>query len=179
MAEYLRYYKLMFLEAPSWSFFRWFHGKSDISYCPSAVTRKYLEQKGFRNMRVWERGIELDRFSPQYRDEDLRKSLGIDDKIVFLYVGRVSPEKELHIYIETAKRLNLKYKDMVHFLLVGDGPSLNALKKEAPDNMTFTGFMRGMELSKIYASSDIFICPSSTETLGFVIHGLRASCNML
>ena len=175
MSQYLEYYKLKFLESSSWKYFIWFHDKCDRIYCPSHATINLLRSQGFGNLELWERGIETDKYSPEFRDENLRKSLGIDNKLVFTYVGRVSPEKDLYLFIKTAKRLNEKYRDKVHFLIVGDGPSLKGLKDDAPDNMSFTGFVKGEELSRIYASSDVFLFTSPTETLGFVIHEAMAS----
>lgn len=175
ISQYLEYYNLKFLEQPSWKYFKWFHGKCDRIFCPSQASKQLLSDQGFRNIDLWERGIESQNFSPEFRDIALRKSFGIDDKIVFTYVGRVSPEKDLSVFIKTAKMLNQKYKNKIHFLIVGDGPCLKDLKDKAPDNMTFTGFMSGTDLSKIYASSDVFLFTSPTETLGFVILEAMAS----
>ncbi len=173
--QYLKYYHLIFLENTSWLFFKWFHGSCDVNYCPSEATLKLLQTKGLNRVDIWERGIEVNNFSPDYRDEGFRESLGINDKIVFLYVGRVSPEKDLDVFIEVAKRLNHRYMDKVEFMVVGDGPSLKKLRKEVPENFTFTGFVRGHKLAKIYASSDIFMFTSPTETLGFVVLEAMAS----
>lgn len=173
--EYLKYYHLKFLENKSWSFFKWFHSSCDKSYCPSSSTKNLLRSKGLKNIDVWERGIEINNFSPDYRDEEYRKSMNLEGKTVFLYVGRISPEKDLNVFIEVAKRLNLEYMDKIHFLVVGDGPSLKKLKKEVPENVTFTGFIKGPRLAKIYASSDVFLFPSATETLGYVVLEAMAS----
>ena len=179
ISQYLEYYNLKFLESPSWKYFKWFHNKCDINYCPSMATVNLLKEHGFANPDIWERGIETDMFSPDFRDVNLRKSMGIDDKVVFLYVGRVSPEKDLDLFIKTAKRLNKKNTDKVHFVIVGDGPSLKDLKEAAPSNMTFTGFLKGKDLSAMYASSDVFLFTSPTETLGFVILEAMASGHAL
>lgn len=173
--EYMQYYHLKFLENGAWRFFKWFHTKCNKSYCPSNATVDLLKNKGLTNVEVLARGIEVENFSPDFRDDSFRESHNIDDKIVFLYVGRISPEKDLKVLINVARKLNLEYADKVHFLMVGDGPSLNDLKGNAPGNMTFTGFLRGAELSKIYASADIFMFTSPTETLGLVLLEAMAS----
>ena len=173
--QYMQYYHLKFLEERTWKFFKWFHSSSKKCYCPSKATLKLLKSKGLINVAVWDRGIEIEKFSPVMRDYDLRKKLNIDNKVVFIYVGRISPEKDLHLMINVAKKLNEKYEDKIHFLMVGDGPSLKELKNIAPNNMTFTGFLGGLELSKIYASADIFMFTSTTETLGLVILEAMAS----
>ena len=167
--QYLDYYHLRFLTNFSWDFYLWFHSKCDKNYCPSKATLEMLKEKGVENLDIWERGVDVDRFTPNSRDQEFRDSIGIGDKITFLYVGRVSPEKDLDVFVSVAERLNIKYKDKIHFIIVGDGPSLKDLKKKAPDNITFTGFLRGEKLYKAYSSSDVFLFTSPTETLGFVL----------
>lgn len=169
ISQYLEYYNLKFLESPSWKYFKWFHNKCDINFCPSIATVDLLKEQGFGNPKLWERGIETDKFSPELKDPSFKKSINAEGKLVFLYVGRVSPEKDLEIFVNVAKRLNEKYYDKIHFVMIGDGPSLKDLKEMAPDNITFTGFLTGDSLTKAYASSDVFLFPSPTETLGFVI----------
>lgn len=175
ISQYLEYYHLSILEKPSWKYFKWVHNKCSMNFCPSKDTAELIKNQGFYNSAVWERGIETDNFSPKYKDPSFKKSLNSEDKLLFLYVGRVSPEKDLELFISTAKRLNKKYYDKIHFAIVGDGPSLKELKSIAPDNVSFTGFLTGKDLSKAYASSDIFLFTSATETLGFVILEAMAS----
>ncbi len=173
--QYLKYYHLKPLENKSWQYLKWFHTRCDKNYCPSMTTLKMLKAKGLKNVEKWHRGVETDKFSPDKRDESLRKSLGAEGRILFLYAGRVSVEKDLYIMMEMAKRLNVKYRDKINFVVVGDGPYLKKLKKEAPPNVTFTGFVDNELLLKFYASADIFIQPSPTETLGFVVLEAMAS----
>ncbi len=173
--QYLKYYHMRFLETRAWAFFKWFHSKCDRNFCPSKATTELLKAQGLKNVDVWERGIEIGNYSPEYRSEELRKSMNVQDKVVFLYVGRVSPEKNLDLFIKVANKLNEKYSDKVHFIIVGGGPSLKKLENTAPANITFTGFVKGQKLSEIYASADVFLFPSATETLGFVILEAMAS----
>lgn len=173
--DYLKYYHAKFLANKSWTFFKWFHNSCSKTYCPSSATMKFLENKGISNVDVWGREVETAKFSPSFRDEDLRKDLNLQNKVVFLYVGRISPEKNLKMFLNVAERINVKYADRVHFLIVGDGPSMNSMKKKALSNMTFTGFLSGIDLSKVYASSDVFLFTSSTETLGLVLIEAMAS----
>lgn len=173
--HYLDYYNLHFLEKPIWSFFRWFHSHSQINFCPSQATMEDLRKNGIKNLKIWDRGIDAKLYSPEYRDENLRKSYGLEDKITLLYVGRLAPEKNLSLLIKSMKMINQKHQDKVQLLITGDGPLLNDLKKEAPSNVIFTGYLRGVELSKIYASADIFTFPSVTETYGNVILEAMAS----
>ncbi|MFZ5968134.1 MAG: glycosyltransferase family 4 protein [Bacillota bacterium] len=173
--QYLEYFNLKFLVNASWRFFKWFHSQCEKNYCPSKNTMELLAEQGIENLEIWSRGIDTAKFSPQLRNKDLRKQYNIDDKIVFLYVGRMSPEKDLDILMNVARKLNHNFKDSVHFMMVGDGPMTRELKEQAPENMTFTGFLKGNELAEMYASSDVFLFPSSTETYGNVVIEAMAS----
>lgn len=173
--QYLNYYNFKFIEDLSWKYFRWFHGKCDRNYCPSHSSYELLQRQGINNFEVVNNGIDIDIFSPKYRDINFRKENGFDDKIVILYVGRFAVEKDMDVFIDVAKKLNLKYKNKIHFLMVGDGPMKKDITQENIDNVTFTGFLQGEMLSKAYASSDIFLFPSSTETYGNVILESMAS----
>lgn len=175
ISQYLKYFKLKILENVSWSYLLWFHNKSKRMYCPSNVTKKLLDEKGFERVEIWGRGIETEQFSPSLRDEEYRKAMKINDKVVFLYVGRVSPEKDVDIFMNVKNRLNKEFRDEIHFIMVGDGPLLEEIKEKDNDNITYTGSQRGEGLSKLYASSDIFFFPSSTETYGNVILEAMAS----
>ncbi len=173
--EYLEYFNLKFLSNVSWDFFRWFHAHCQKNYCPSKVTMELLESKGINNLEIWGRGINTNKFTSKNRSQDFRKKYSINDKLAILYVGRVSPEKDLDVFIEAAKRLNKKYYEKIHFVVVGNGPMLNELKDQGITNMSFTGFLKGESLQEAYASSDIFMFPSSTETYGNVILEAMAS----
>src|SRR5699024_8475132 len=85
------------------------------------------------------------------------------------YVGRIAMEKDVHFLPDIANMLPDHIKDDVHWLIVGDGPLKRHLEKEAPANMTFTGFIEGLDLAHIYAASDLFVFPSSSETFGNVV----------
>ena len=174
-SQYLGYFKLKFLEEASWNYLKWFHSQCQKNYCPSRNTMNMLKIRGIQNLEIWSRGINTKAFSPAFRNDILRKNLGIADKLVFLYAGRISPEKDIDILPEVIRRLSLKYSDHIHFLFAGDGPYLGTMKELSLPNTTFLGFVQGQELSRLYASSDIFIFPSSTETFGNVILEAMAS----
>jgi glycosyltransferase involved in cell wall biosynthesis len=173
--QYLNYYNFKLIEDLSWKYFRWFHGKCDRNYCPSQSSYELLENHGIGNFEVVNNGIDIDVFSPKYRDINFRERNGFDHKLAILYVGRFAAEKDMDVFIDTAKMLNEKYEDKIHFVMVGDGPMKKDIVKSDFKNVTFTGFLQGEELSKVYASSDIFLFPSSTETYGNVILEAMAS----
>ncbi len=168
-SQYADYYGLNFLKQPVWNYLKWFHLQNDITLCPSLAAQKLLHRQGIHNTRIFSRGIDSASFHPKYRSNHLRERLGISDKITFLYVGRVSYEKDLDILIESYEAIHRKYKDHAAMIITGDGPLLEKCKQTFPKDTIFTGFKKGIELSQLYASSDIFVCPSSTETFGNVV----------
>ncbi len=167
--NYLNYYNLKFLEKPLLGFLRWFHNQASVNYCPSRGTFEELKKKEIDNLQIWGRGIDKNKYSPDYYDSSIIKKYNLDNKIVLLYVGRIAPEKNLELLIKSIKILNKKYHDKISLLITGSGPSLKEMKKMAPDNVLFTGYLKGKRLSSIYATSDIFVFPSITETYGNVI----------
>ncbi|MGM0471590.1 MAG: glycosyltransferase family 4 protein [Bacillota bacterium] len=173
--KYLNHYNLNILERPIWRFFRWFHSHSERNFCPSQATLEELAAQGIENLEIWDRGINPDLYSPQLRSEDLRAKYSLQDKLCLLYVGRLAPEKNLYLLLESLEQINQNYQKEVELLITGDGPLLADLKAEAPENVTFTGYLKGRELSQTYASADVFLFPSTTETYGNVVLEAMAS----
>ncbi|NLO10402.1 MAG: glycosyltransferase family 1 protein [Clostridiales bacterium] len=174
-SQYTEYYNLEIFKKPIWSYMRWFHNQNDITLCPSKEALKLLHSNGIRNAGIFSRGIYSDRFNPAFRDEALRRQLNIEDKITFLYVGRVSFEKELDVLCKSYRNIKEIYGDKIALVITGDGPYLDKCKETFPEDTIYTGFLKGTELAKMYASCDIFVCPSSTETFGNVILEAMAS----
>lgn len=168
-SQYTNYYKLNFLEQAIWNYIRWFHTQNDITLCPSNAAGDLLKAHGINHIGIFSRGIDSESFHPMYRNPALRKELGIDEKTVFLYVGRICAEKDLDILSKSYHSLHAQNPDKTALIVTGDGPYMKKCQSMLPDDTIFTGFKRGRELAEIYASSDIFICPSSTETFGNVV----------
>ncbi|WP_342756671.1 glycosyltransferase family 1 protein [Kineothrix sedimenti] len=168
-SQYSDYYGFNFMKQPIWNYMKWFHTQNDVTLCPSRSAQKLLHSQGIHNTRIFSRGIDFKSFHPMFRNNKLREQLGISDKIAFLYVGRISHEKDLDILSTSYESIHRKYNDRVAMIVTGDGPLLEKCRQMFPKDTIFTGFKKGKELSEIYASSDIFVCPSSTETFGNVI----------
>jgi phosphatidylinositol alpha 1,6-mannosyltransferase len=175
-SAYLRHYKLTALNAIAWPFLRWFHNSGRITWTPSGVVAEELRTHGFTNVRVWSRGVDTSRFGPSFRSRELRAQLGAgDDTILVAYVGRLAPEKGIDVALEGMRRVLERGAGRVAFALAGDGPAEQRCRASAPPGATFMGRLGGRELSEFYASADIFVFPSITETFGNVVLEAMAS----
>lgn len=163
--SYLQYYNLEMLEQLGWKFLVWFYSQCKHVYVPSPSMADELNNHGIdKGVRIWARGVYTDRFHPDKRDMDWRRSIGFedDDKVV-TFVSRLVWEKELQTYVDVVKKLGGTIRPMI----VGDGPARKELEQMLP-KAHFTGFVTGKELHRAYASSDIFFFPSASETFGNV-----------
>lgn len=166
--DYLVYYKCGFLENTAWNYLRKFHNKGKNTFCPSRSIKEILEKNGFDNVIVWGRGVESERFSPEKRSDVVRRKLGAGDNTkLLLYVGRLANEKNLQMLTDAFEALPESMDCKLVF--VGDGPMKPKLEKQNNPDIVFTGYKRGEELAEIYASCDLFVFPSITETFGNVI----------
>ncbi len=165
--DYFAYFGLQKLQKMGWQYLQWFHNQCLRTYAPSPSTVKELENRGIQNVELWQRGIELDRFSPALRSTELRQSIGAENKPILLFVGRLINHKDLDDLVAASKILKQRGHDF-KTVLIGDGPMREELENQLPD-AHFTGFMHGHELAQWYASADIFTFPSTTETFGNVI----------
>lgn len=167
--SYLNFYGFGHMEKPYWGYMKWFHSFAEVNLCPSSNTLSTLEKMGFRNPDVWSRGIDGSMFNPANYSETVREKLNGKDKTIFLYVGRIAREKGLDTLAEAIGIMNEKYGDKIIFTFTGDGPYLKELEEMNIPNAVFTGFLQKKELAEVYASSDIFVFPSGTETFGNVL----------
>jgi glycosyltransferase involved in cell wall biosynthesis len=175
--SYSRYYTL--LKGPvtlfTKLFMKWFYKRFIHTYVPSQSMINELNDFGLEGeKRIWARGINLNLFNPSKRDMEWRRSAGFkDDDIVVTFVSRLVWEKELNTYIESVKRVQ-ESNSKVRALVVGDGPAQKEVEEKLPQ-AHFTGFITGEQLAKAYASSDVFLFPSHTETFGNVTLEAMAS----
>jgi glycosyltransferase involved in cell wall biosynthesis len=164
--QYLSYYDLQVLSRFFWKYMHWFHKSFQKIFAPSEETMNELINKNFQNVSLWKRGVDCSNFSPSFATPDVKKNLSLkEDCHLLLYVGRLAPEKDLKSLLKAAEH-PLLAKKSIHWLIVGDGPMKSFLENHSPSNMTIAGYKKGRELSEIYASSDLFVFPSPTETFG-------------
>jgi phosphatidylinositol alpha 1,6-mannosyltransferase len=167
---YLSYYKVNFLEPLIWGYLRTLYSACKTVIVPSTKTLSDLKNGGLKNLLHIPHGVDIKRFSPEFRSEEWRKKVG-GEKII-CFAGRLVWEKNLRLLAEAAKQLETR-KDL-RFVVIGDGPARKELETLMP-HAHFTGFITGTELSVAYASSDLFVFPSVTETFGNVIVEAMAS----
>ncbi len=155
-------------------YLRRFHNRTDGTLVPSVNLRDRLCASGFKNVRVLGRGVDSELFTPARRRPALRKTWGVSEHdLVVLYVGRVAPEKNLGLAIAAYRAIQRRNEE-VKFVIVGDGPQRDTLQNDHPD-LLFCGVRKGEELAGHYASADLFLFPSQTETFGNVTLEAMAS----
>ncbi len=165
--DYLKFYHIQYLDEFIKIYLNYFHNQCDLNLVPTLEVKKQLLKKQYKRIKVLGRGIDTQRFNPNKYSSNIRKRFNIElNEIMFLYVGRIAPEKNLYFLCNVIKKLQEKYNH-IKFVFVGDGPIKSELENHYPE-IIFTGKLQGEELSCIYASSDVFLFPSKTETFGNV-----------
>jgi glycosyltransferase involved in cell wall biosynthesis len=165
------------IEDLAWKYVLWYYDQLDVIYVPSQSTGDELIQKGIKpeKIRPYPRGIDVEQFTPQKRNGIMAKEFNITSGITLIYVGRVSKEKNLHLLADAFRRL-VKIKKDIHLVIVGDGPYLNEMRNTMQGlPCHFAGYIRGDDLSQMYASADLFVFPSTTDTFGNVVLEAQAS----
>ncbi|MDG5787763.1 glycosyltransferase family 1 protein [Evansella sp. AB-P1] len=173
--QYLDYYKLGFMLPWIWKYQHWFHRNAKKIFVPSNETKNHLEEKGFKELELWPRGVDCHIFNPHRNKRDFKERYHITKKYTLLYVGRVAPEKDLHILSEMVENLSSELKKEVQWVVVGEGPMLSELKQKHKQDICFTGYLDGEELADAYTAADLFVFPSSSETFGNVVLEALAS----
>ncbi len=178
--HYLNHYGFGGLEALVLAYLRWFHNSTQVTLVPSQSTRRRLLEVGVQRVEIWSRGVDGRLFHPRHRSEELRRSLGLaPDDVLLLCVGRLAVEKNLPAltvaYARLRQRLPEGMRERVRLALVGDGPLLPGLLAAQQPGVIVAGEKHGEELSRWYASADVFAFPSCSETFGNVVLEAQAS----
>lgn len=173
--SYLRYYNLEGLEALLDAYLRYFYRRCDLVCVPSRSMADSLCERGIEGrMRIWGRGVEVDRFSPDHRSDRWREGIGADEATTIVnYTGRLVLEKNVEFLPRVAARLRASGLSW-RMVIVGEGPARVELERAMPEAI-FTGHLEGEDLARAYASSDVFCFPSTTETFGNVVLEAMAS----
>jgi glycosyltransferase involved in cell wall biosynthesis len=166
------------LEDLTRKYMAWFYGQMDVVYAPSQAIARELESLGVSPdaIRVYPRGVDTKRFDPAKRNGFYRRWSG-PETLNMLYVGRISKEKDLDVLAQAYRRM-AEEDGMrgVRLVLVGDGPYREEMERELTGlPAVFTGTLHGEDLAQAYASADLFVFPSTTDTFGNVVLEAQAS----
>ncbi len=166
------------MEELMWRYVLWYYNQMELVYVPSHAMGEELVKKGIPEEKIqfYPRGIDNMRFDPSKRNGFYAQRYGLkDDVLKLLYVGRVSKEKNVQL-LEYVFRRVCEQRKGVQLVIIGEGPYCDEMKKRMSGlPVTFTGFLGGEDLSQAYASSDIFLFPSTTDTFGNVVLEAQAS----
>ncbi|MBK3576774.1 MULTISPECIES: glycosyltransferase family 1 protein [unclassified Streptomyces] len=155
-------------EATAWRRIRSVHAAADRTLAPSSAALGDLEAHGVPRVRLWPRGVDTERFRPEYRDEALRRELAPNGELIVGYVGRLAPEKQVELLAGACGIEGVKV------VVVGDGPSRPHLDEALP-GAVFLGRRTGDELARIFASLDIFVHTGPFETFCQTVQEAMAS----
>ncbi len=172
--DYVAHYRMPLLERATMGYLRRLHNRSDATFVPSYDMIQRLQGQGFDKLRILPKGVDTKAYHPAFRDENLRNSWGAtEDSLVALYVGRIAAEKNLPLIVKSFQALAERHPGF-RGVFVGSGPKLKELQAEHPE-FIYPGVLFGEELARHYASADLFVFPSMTETFGNVTLEAMAS----
>ena len=171
---YSQHYGLGFLRGPIIGYLRRFHNATQCTMVPTQALHDDLQREGFHNLLTVARGVDIRRFDPSHRSEALRAQWGAaPNDLVVTCVGRLAPEKNLVTLVAAFEAIR-RTQPRARLVLVGDGPMRKELQARCPDAV-FAGQRIGDDLAAHYASADLFLFPSVTETFGNVTTEAMAS----
>ena len=171
---YSRHYGAGWLQKPIAAYLRKFHNAAHCTLVPTLQLQRELQALGFERLRVVGRGVDTQRFHPAHRSAALRASWGVQpEDCVALFVSRVAAEKNLDLLVQAFRAMQ-ELQPRCKLVVVGDGPQREHLQALCP-NALLVGMRTGSDLSAHYASADVFLFPSQTETYGNVVPEAMAS----
>ena len=163
---YPRYYRLQRFEDLAWRLTRNLYNNIDHTFVPTLPILEELQNQNIRGLEHLPNGVDTDLFTPARRSQEWRNRVGAGEKPVVLFVSRLVWEKDLRVLADTYKVLRDRQKNFV-MVVVGDGSARAELESMMP-GARFLGYQSGTALAESYASSDVFVFPSTTETFGLV-----------
>lgn len=165
--DFVAHYGARWLTPAVFAWMRRFHNRGDATLVPTRELEAFLRAHGFCHPVRLARGVDTRLFDPARRDPSLRRAWGVgEDELAVIHVGRIAPEKNLGLAVETFDAIRA-VAPRARMVWVGDGPSRAALKAAHSDHV-FAGMRRGEDLARHFASGDLFLFPSLTETFGNV-----------
>ena len=172
--DYAKHYRIGLFKGMAQRYLRRFHNQTRVTMVPSVDLIERLAESGYTNLVPLGRGVDTELFTPAKRDPDLRASWGArPEDPVLLHVGRVAPEKNLPLALAAFQRIR-RQNPAAQMIVVGDGPLRASLAAQYPE-VRFTGALPVADLARHYASADVFLFPSMSETFGNVLLEALAS----
>jgi glycosyltransferase involved in cell wall biosynthesis len=172
--DYVGRYGAAFLTPIVFAWLRRFHNQASATLVPTQELACFLQERGFARVELLRRAVDTTLFDPLRRDAALRAQWGLDPHgLAAIYVGRIAPEKNLELAVRAFRAIQQR-QPQARFVFVGDGPSRAALQAANPD-FIFVGVQRGEALARHFASGDLFLFPSLSETFGNVTLEAMAS----
>jgi len=166
--QYSRHYGVGVLAPAVWRWLTWFHHPAQQTLTPGGSVRAELERRGLPHAAVWGCGVDTRRFNPSRRNHGWRRWLaGGDDTAIVLHVGRLAPEKNLDVLIEAWRVAHQALGQRATFVVAGEGPMARRIASRLPF-VRLLGFLPIQHLATLYASADLCVFTSSTETCGLV-----------
>ena len=174
--QYTGHYGIGLLTRAMTNYLRWFHNRTQLTLVPSIGQKVDLERRDFERLALLARGVDSQLFHPRRRCDALRESWGLGpDDLAVLHVGRLAAEKNLGLLVKAFHALQTAHpRRRMRLILVGDGPLRASLQAQLPEAL-FCGLQRGETLATHYASGDLFLFPSLSETFGNVVLEALAS----
>jgi glycosyltransferase involved in cell wall biosynthesis len=172
--RYSRHYRLGLIAPLVAAYMRNFHNRSGGTLVPTRAMADALRRNDFQRVHIWPRGVDAKLFDPARRSGQLRAEWGLKpDQLALLYVGRLAPEKNVELALQSYLAIKAEIPS-TRIIWVGDGPARRHLEQACPDGH-FAGARTGEDLATHYASGDLFLFPSLTETFGNVVLEAMAS----
>jgi len=172
--SYASHYGIRPVAGLTLAWLRRLHNRTQATFAPTLELCSELDAKGFKGLQLLSRGIDLEQFRPQRRSLQLRAEWGAGASTpVVLHVGRMAPEKNYPLLFRLFEAMRMA-NPALRFVLAGEGPLRESLQRAHPE-CRFLGFMERSEIGRVFASCDIYIHASSTETFGNVVTEAMAS----
>lgn len=176
---YASHYELGFFKRAIQRFLVWFHNQTERTYVPTQSMLASLNEIGIQNTEIWSRGVDSAHFTPECQGESIRHQLQLSrSDMLFLYVGRLAPEKNIQLLLNAFQHTRARLAQsgiQCKLALVGDGPLRQQLQDMQIPGLVIPGEFKGTLLARWYASANVFVFASLTETFGNVILEAQAS----
>lgn len=172
--SYSQHYGIGLFKKTIEGYLRKLHNRTQATLVPTRAMVTELEARGYHNVGLMSRGVAIDQFSPSKRSAELRRSWGVaDDALVLMHVGRMAKEKNIALVVAAFRAIRARMPN-ASMVFVGDGPLRKQVQETCPEAI-FAGVRKGEDLAQHYASGDVFLFPSLTETFGNVVPEAMAS----